>query len=388
MFETGIPKLDDYLSGGIPSGKSLIYHTQPGVEGDIFGMQTLYWNLHKGHKAVYVASNSAPYAVKGRFKEFGWNVEKFDQLSIVDCFSALMGADSNERYVVSNPEDIVAIDDAISKAMENAAGGVIVFESLSTIMDHCGEKETLKYIEKWKKYSTAYDNVVICNFTAWPYAKSTLKRIKELFDAVITISGIAKRVIFGQYYGVSKVNWVAKSQKRSISFKVLRPGGVKIFIPKVLVTGPYNAGKSSFIHAISSRAISVDRLGTTVAMDHGFIDHKGFTADIFGTPGQERFDPLLRMLSGEAMGVFLLIDSTKPSTFPRAKKMLEMTRAHGLPYLVVANKQDLPDALSVNAIRKKMKIPESVPIISACVAKKQGVFEAFETLVDMITKAI
>ncbi|MDI6889290.1 MAG: ATPase domain-containing protein [Methanocellales archaeon] len=386
MFETGIPKLDDYLEGGIPSGKSLIYYTQPGVEGDVFGMQTLYHNLHKGRKGAYVASNSAPYAVKGRFKEFGWGVEKFNQFFTVDCFSALVGADSDERYVVSNPEDIKAVDDALSKAMKNAAGGVIVFESLSTIMDHCGEEETLEYIEKWKKYSKAYDSVLICNFTAWPYAESTLKRLKELFDVVITISGIAERVIFGQYYGVSKADWIAEPKKRSISFKVLCPGGIKIFIPKVLVTGPYHAGKSSFIHAISSRAVSVDRLGTTVAMDHGFIDHKGFTADIFGTPGQERFDPLLRMLSGEAMGVFLLIDSTKPDTFPRAKNMLERTRAHGLPYLVVANKQDLPDALSVDEIRKKMRIPELVPIIPASVTKKKGVLEAFETLIDMITE--
>lgn len=386
MFETGIPKLDDYLGGGIPPGKSLIYYIQPGVEGDVFGMQTLYWNLHKGHKGVCVTSNSAPYAAKGRFKEFGWDVEKFDQFSIVDCFSALVGADSNERYVVSNPEDIKAIDDAVSKAMEDVAGGVVIFESLSTIMDHCGEEETLEYIEKWKKYSIVHDTALICNFTVWPYAESMLERIKTLFDAVITVSGIAERVIFGQYYGVSKVDWIAEPKKRSMSFKVLCPGGIKIFIPKILVTGPYHAGKSSFIHAISSRAVSVDRLGTTVAMDHGFIDHDGFTADIFGTPGQERFDPLLKMLSGEAMGVFLLIDSTKPATFPRAKKMLEKTRAYGLPYVVVANKQDLPDALSVDEIRTKMKIPKSVPIIPTSVVKKKGVFEAFETLIDMITE--
>jgi len=386
MFETGIPKLDDYLEGGIPSGKSLMYYIQPGVEGDVFGMQTLYYNLHKGAKGVYVASNSAPYVVKGRFKEFGWDVEKFDQFSIIDCFSALVGADSAERYVVSNPEDIKAVDDVLSKAMENAAGGVIVFESLSTIMDHCGEEETLEYMEKWKKYSATHDSALICNFTAWPYTENTLKRVKALFDAVITVSGIAERVIFGQYYGVSKVDWMVEPKKHSISFKVLRPGGIKVFIPKVLVTGPYHAGKSSFIHAISSRAVSVDRLGTTVAMDHGFVDHKGFTAEIFGTPGQERFDPLLKMLSGEAMGVFLLIDSTKPDTFPRAKTMLERTRAHGLPYLVVANKQDLPDALSADEVRKKMNIPKSVPIVPTSVVKKKGVFKAFETLIDMITE--
>ena len=41
MLETGIPRLDEYLSGGIPEGKTLIYLNHPGVEGDVFGMQTL-----------------------------------------------------------------------------------------------------------------------------------------------------------------------------------------------------------------------------------------------------------------------------------------------------------------------------------------------------------
>ncbi|MCZ7397132.1 MAG: hypothetical protein O8C59_01305 [Candidatus Methanoperedens sp.] len=44
-IETGIPKLDDFLGGGIPKGKSLIYYIQPGVEGEIFGMQTVYNTL-------------------------------------------------------------------------------------------------------------------------------------------------------------------------------------------------------------------------------------------------------------------------------------------------------------------------------------------------------
>jgi hypothetical protein len=388
MFETGIPKLDAYLGGGIPCGKSLLYYIEPGVEGDVFGMQTLYHNLTKGRKGVYLSSTSAPNTIRNNFREFGWDVDEFDdRLIIVDAYSALVGADSHERYIVSDPQDIKAVDEVLSKVMEVVGDkGVIVLESLSTVMDLCGEKEALEYINKWKKDSTAYGNAFVCDFTAWPYDKKTLKQVKEkTFDAVIAVSGIAERIIFGQYYGVSKVDWVPELKTRSTSFKVLRPGGIKLFIPKILVTGPYNAGKSSFIHAISSRAVSVDRLGTTVAMDHGFIDHKGFVADIFGSPGQERFDPLLKMLSGEAMGIFLIVDSTKPKTFTRAKRMLEKTMSQGLPYLVIANKQDLPDALSADEVRSKMKIPKSVPVIPASVAKKKGVFEAFETLIEIIT---
>jgi uncharacterized protein len=92
------------------------------------------------------------------------------------------------------------------------------------------------------------------------------------------VGGIAERVIFGQYFGVLKTDW-ADHKAQSMLFRVLRPGGIKIYIPKILVTGPFDAGKSTFVHSLSTRAISVDRLGTTIALDHGHIDHKGFSAD-------------------------------------------------------------------------------------------------------------
>ncbi|MFQ6061651.1 MAG: ATPase domain-containing protein [Methanosarcinales archaeon] len=389
MIETGIPKLDEYLKGGIPKGKSLVYYSHPGVEGNIFGMQSLYHNLKKGINGVLIVSSMDPKMVRSQFGDFGWSLREFgDNLIIVDAYSSLIGVSSEEKYVVSDPEDINSLNAVLEEVMEDLERCIIVFDSLSTIMDLCGEQETLSAIEEWNQYGMLYDHVLIYNFTAWPYSNNTLEKIKrDLFDSVITIGGIAERVIFGQYFGVLKANWTDISTK-CILFRVLRPGGIKIYIPKILVTGPYNAGKSTFIHAISSRAVSVDRLGTTIALDHGHVDYKGFSADIFGTPGQERFDPILKLISGEAMGVFLIIDSTKPKDFVRAKQMLEITRSYGLPLLIVANKQDLNGALSPDEIREQIKLPIDVSIVPAVATKKEGVFEAFEMLVDKITGVI
>jgi hypothetical protein len=252
-------------------------------------------------------------------------------------------------------------------------------------MDTVGEKEALERVEKWNKQMLLYDDVGIYTFTAWPYSEDTLKKIKEeMFHATVLISGIAERIIYGQYYALIKADWT-QPPKKSIMFKVYRPGGIKAFIPKVLITGPFNAGKTTFVHALSTRAVSVDRLDTTVALDHGHIDHKGFAADIFGTPGQERFYPILKQLGGRAMGVFLIVDSTKPEEFPQAKKMLEETRTFGLPLVLAANKQDLEGALSPEEIRKRMELPESVPVVPTVATENKGVFEAFETLIDKIT---
>ena len=261
------------------------------------------------------------------------------------------------------------------------------FGSLSTIMDICGEEKTLEYIEQWNRQVLLNDIVGIYNFTSWPYPDEILTKIKEeLFNAVIQVGGIGERVIFGQYYGVIKTDW-SESKGKVVLFRLVKPGGVKAFIPKLLVTGPFNAGKSTFVHNLSTRSVSVDRLGTTVALDHGHVDHKGFSVDIFGTPGQERFDPIIKLLGKEAMGLFLVLDSTVPQDFPRAKKMLELTKGYGLPFIVVANKQDQENALSIEEIRKKMNIGKDVIIMPTVAKEKKGILEAFEMMIDMVTEA-
>ena len=59
----------------------------------------------------------------------------------------------------------------------------------------------------------------------------------------------------------------------------------------------------------------------------------------------------------------VVIDSTNPKGFARAKDMLEKTKTEGLPSVIAANKANLKGALKLNEIRKKMKLPKDIPII-------------------------
>jgi small GTP-binding protein len=173
-------------------------------------------------------------------------------------------------------------------------------------------------------------------------------------------------------------------ERNNIAIKYVTPGGIRGYIPKILVTGPFHAGKTTVVHSLSTRAVSVQRMGTTIALDFGHVDRKGFALDLFGTVGQPRFDPILKQLGGEALAVVLVLDSTKPEEFPRAKEMMLKAGVYGLPYVVAANKQDLPSALTVEQIRDRMRIPENVVIVGTVAMDRESVIKALDALIERI----
>jgi small GTP-binding protein len=276
----------------------------------------------------------------------------------------------------------------VSKAIEEVPGGTGVIMDVAMLLDSAGIDTTWDMIKSWNLLAQDLGVNLVYVFTKWEYDEEVFKSLREVMDCEVRIQPIVERVIFKQVFSVVKSNWTEHSHLK-IFFEALKPGGVKVFIPKLLVTGPYNAGKTSFVHSISEESVSVDRQAferfpTTVGLDIGHLVHKGFSADVFGTPGQERFDLLLETLAREAMGTFIIVDSTQPETFPRVKEMIRLCKIEAIPKVIVANKQDLDEALSPDNIREQMKISKEIPIIPASIVKDEGIKDSLDILLDMI----
>lgn len=91
---------------------------------------------------------------------------------------------------------------------------------------------------------------------------------------------------------------------------------------KILFTGTTGAGKTTAIAAVSERApISTDvrstdrsiaKLMTTVGLDFGELTlDGGEVLRLYGTPGQQRFEFMWKILSGGALGLVILIDNSQ-----------------------------------------------------------------------------
>jgi len=402
-LKTGIPKLDEVLKGGIAKNKSILLYSYPGVEALPFAFQLLYNRLKDGDHVIYMVDNKKPESVRYMIKNFGWDVSKFEKknyFAFLDVYSGLLGEESKEKFSVKDVTNIEDIKKELTKALKKFKNKntLIIFDSLSQLLDTCGTPDDIiKCLNKCMPNIKKFNATPLFLFTAWAYDKKTLNKIRKSFDCVIDLKAVERKIILRKYFSVHKADWLKKPIKSDIPFKIVRPGGVKVYIPKILVTGPYNAGKTSFIHSASTTAVSVDRMGTTIALDHGHVDYKGFAVDLWGTPGQKRFDPILEQLGGESLGVVVVVDSTDPKGFARAKHMLELTKTKGLPSIVVANKSNLKHALKLKEIRKKMKLPKKIPIVPVvadnlkkvkkgkpCKLKQEDIDKALSKLFDMV----
>ncbi len=388
MKKTHIPKLDDFLGGGIPEGSSILFSAVPGVECEAFGYQILNGVMEEGNKGFIFTNVTEPNNIIYEFKNYGWDIEKYlndGNIFFVDGSSKFIGLPSIGKYSI---DEINQVEGVVIKAIENIPNGVGVINNLSTLIDYLDEDQIINTINRWNKHARANNTILVYIFTKWDYKPELIQNINNNVDAIVSLNSIEERVIIGQGFMVTSVSWNHPANNMVLFF-VLQPGGIKIYIPKILVTGPYNAGKSSFVKSISKESISVDRMAfekfpTTIAMDIGHVEHEGFVADIFGTPGQERFDLMLDVLAKEAVGAFILIDSSAPQTFGRAKEMINKTQAEAIPKIIVANKQDLPGALSPEKIRDVMKLDNTIPIIPTIVIEDNGVDTALETLLKLL----
>ncbi len=155
---------------------------------------------------------------------------------------------------------------------------------------------------------------------------------------------------------------------------------------KMVVTGPFAAGKTQFIQTISEIDVvateakltrSEERIKdqTTVAMDFGRITiDEDLVLYLFGTPGQRRFDFMWEILSEGMLGFVVLVDSVRPETFREARSILDTFRSYApTPYVVAANKQDMPDAWTPEDLRIALRIDPDVKVLPCVATDKESV---------------
>lgn len=155
---------------------------------------------------------------------------------------------------------------------------------------------------------------------------------------------------------------------------------------KVVITGPFNAGKTTFIKAVSEiTVLSTERQisetsgegsgETTVAMDFGRITiSDDVVLYLFGTPGQERFSFMWETLSEGMLGFVVLIDADDRSSYDDAKSMIAFFKSMSdVPFVVAGNKVPADDIEQLRALRTAIDLDDDVPLLPVDARDRESV---------------
>lgn len=167
---------------------------------------------------------------------------------------------------------------------------------------------------------------------------------------------------------------------------------------KIVVTGPFNSGKTEFIKTISDievvsteRRITTEDRGikaeTTVAMDYGRTKLGDDTLYLYGTPGQTRFDFMWEILSSEMNAFIVLVDVTDRPSFPEAAELVDQFSSFvNVPHLIVANKTDLEGGASLAEVRRDTKAGTGVTVMPCVALKKSSVRQVMLQMVELLKR--
>jgi small GTP-binding protein len=351
-IELPLDRLNEALDGGVEDGSNVLFLADLAVDKSKFASALVNYRMEQEDNVVYFINNKMPQYVRERVDE-----PESDNFAIIDGFSSTLGKESDERFEIdtnlkADRKDYIKESKEVSiDAMEEMEswGSTFVLDSLDAFVGQWDEMQDFAESLKPVAGRTSTVNYFLLPNLGFEDEGEELEELEEIFDYVIHLKGIERSGIILKFIEIRKPDVETR-----VPFDIT-PRGLVMYVPKLLVTGPYDAGKSTTVQSMSEESVSVDRLGTTVALDHGQVEKKGLKAELFGTPGQKRFDWALDFLGQSMFGCFIVVDSRDPN-YDRVEELEQDLTAEELPFIILANFQNKEGAVDPEEIEEETGI--------------------------------
>ncbi|MCI4390313.1 hypothetical protein PGIGA_G00121210 [Pangasianodon gigas] len=161
---------------------------------------------------------------------------------------------------------------------------------------------------------------------------------------------------------------------------------------RLLMVGLDAAGKTTVLYKLKLGEVvtTIPTIGFNVET----VDYKNISFTVWDVGGQNVIRPLWRHYYQNTMGLIFVVDSSDRERIQEAalelQMMLEEDELRDAALLVLANKQDLPNAMPVHEMTEKLGLHamkgRSWYVQSTCATNGTGLYEGLDWLSDQLSK--
>lgn len=366
--QTEIEILDYLLTCGVDKQGTVLILGDCGSGKSILCKQFVYQGLAKGQSCIYVTTEESSDEISNSMNHFNWDLSKFrdnGQLMFLDFSSAEL-SDLNQinlRLISS------------LKKIKHGNKVRVIIDSLTTLCSISRREDMI--IDFLRDFDRKIKlNNLLCLFTLnrQGFDDKLIALIKDLSDSVIELKVEEEYNNLRTYLRISKMKNTPHT-RRWIPYTIGH-SGLNFFIPKVIMTGLPNAGKSSIIHSLKQDGSE---------KEHNYIITNGMNIEILDPKILTR-EFIHQVLWKDISGIIVVIDAADPGTFSDASQIINEISSSNIPTIVLANKQDLPDAIMPQNLKEEMCIPDRIPVIGVTTLQTDILSETLRTLYKMIVK--
>jgi circadian clock protein KaiC len=128
--KTGVPGLDDILSGGFPKNRIYLVQGDPGVGKTTLALQFLFEGVRNGESVLYITLSETQEELEAVCVSHGWNIGSLNLFELSSLTNELQGEASSTFFHPSEIE-LNRTTKALLAEVERSKVSRIVFDSLS-----------------------------------------------------------------------------------------------------------------------------------------------------------------------------------------------------------------------------------------------------------------
>merc|ERR1712231_4242 len=154
---------------------------------------------------------------------------------------------------------------------------------------------------------------------------------------------------------------------------------------RILMVGPDAAGKTTILYKMKLGEV-VNTI-PTIGFNVETVEYKNISFTVWDVGGQDKIRPLWRHYYQNTQGLIFVVDSSDRERIQESHdelhKMLNEDELRDAIVLVFANKQGLPNALSVTELTEKLglnQLRRKWYVQAACATQGTGLYEGLDWL--------